>query len=239
MTLFGTMIRSAAASERHVEEPERADDPLDCPASAPPSRTRSPTRNGRVLAGPAGEHVAERLLGRETEHHRRERTADRERRVQPGDPQGDDDHRDDRRRRTRNPTVPAVPGSSRPKSIGATPRASERARAQPRTTRSDDGRDPHRRAEAGEQGLALAEEHQDAGDQGSEDETRAAGALRLGTVDLAAEADLAPLLGAALERGQVAQALAAIGVLAPPEWIEAASTPTNRSRASYTSRFQA
>ena len=45
------MIESSPWRERRVEQPERADDALDWPASGPPCRrTRSPTRNGRALS---------------------------------------------------------------------------------------------------------------------------------------------------------------------------------------------
>ena len=68
-------------------------------------------------------------------------------------------------RRIMKPTVPAVPGSIRRKSAGAMP-SPERPRQGPAEDHQQrDGRDPHRRREAGEEGLALAEEDQHAGDQ--------------------------------------------------------------------------
>ncbi|MGH2955272.1 MAG: hypothetical protein ACRDK9_14900 [Solirubrobacterales bacterium] len=103
--------------------------------------------------------------------------------------------------RIRKPTVPAVPGSRRRKSAGAKQAASERARESPAEQNQGDHRgDPHRLAAAREEVAAPTEDHQHEGDQGGDQHRPAARSLRLGTVDLAAKADLPPDLRAALER---------------------------------------
>ena len=77
-----------AVGEDRVEQPERADDALDLPASAAALQPHAvaDAERPRAEQHEAGEEVAERLLGGETEDDRGERAADGQRaRVQAGD----------------------------------------------------------------------------------------------------------------------------------------------------------
>ena len=81
-----------------------------------------------------GDHVAERLLRRETEDDREDRATDGQRaRVEPGDAERREQRDDRGTSRTRKPTVPAVAASIRRNSHGVK-RPKSRASRQPRNT---------------------------------------------------------------------------------------------------------
>ena len=73
--------RVIARGERRVEQPERADRALELARerAALQAHAVAHAERARAQQHRAGDHVAERLLGRETEDHRRERAAEGER----------------------------------------------------------------------------------------------------------------------------------------------------------------
>ena len=135
--VVGDHDRVLALGEGHVEQAERGHGALDLagqPAALQADAVADPER-ARGDQDHAGDQVAERLLGGETEDDRGDGAADGQRaRVEARDPQraqrGDDQERqpDQEADRARGA------GSTRRNSPGSTQRPRSRASAQPRTT---------------------------------------------------------------------------------------------------------
>ena len=130
--------RVLALREGRVEQAERGDDALDLAghgAGLQPHAVADPER-ARGDQDHAGDQVAERLLGRETDDDGGDRASDGQRgRVQPADAQRQQHGgRDHAPAGSGTPTVPAVAGSMRRNSAGAAKRPRSRASSQPRPT---------------------------------------------------------------------------------------------------------
>jgi hypothetical protein len=218
-----------AAHQGGVEEAERGHYPLHLAGELAADQAHAladPERPCR-LKDDSGKEVRHRLLRGEADHDRREGPSDRQRTgVEPGDPQRDGHHHHDR--------PEAEQEAHRPRRAGI--HATEEGRSDPATRHSReapaedhetaDCGDPDLRVEAWEQFLAMVEGQQHRGDQHADQHESPAGPLRLGSVDLGAQADLTPFLGSALE------------VWRPPEiWGYARQTPRwHYSRVSQLSR---
>jgi len=104
------------ADERRVEETQLSHDTLG-PARQDTTLQANALADAKRPIGDqddAGEQIAENLLGGETDDHSRESTPHREgTAIQPGDPQGDEQHHDDREQPYEEPDRAAVPGSRR------------------------------------------------------------------------------------------------------------------------------
>ena len=193
-----------AADQGGVEEAERADDSLQLPASAPPtSRTRSPTRNGRVLSStrPANRLPSVCCAARpSTTAVTAPPTASVPvRRPAILQRQRDDDGRSSSAGSGTRP-CPRSPDPCGETAPGRSPRPSAWASAHPRIARATTVATFTGVPRPGNERPAMVEEHQDRGDQAQQDEDPAAGPLGALAIDLGPEADLAPLLGARLER---------------------------------------
>jgi hypothetical protein len=94
--LFGTIIRSApltARVERRVEQPEGADDALVVDPAALELDALADTEGPRTQQHHPREQVAQGLLGRQARDDRREGRAHGQRLgLDPGDPEGDQQH---------------------------------------------------------------------------------------------------------------------------------------------------
>ena len=138
-TLLGTMIESSPVAKVVYSSPSELTVPSNVPASGPPCRrTRSPTRNGRALSRtvPANRFpsVCCAASPRITAVKAPPRASVRA--SMPATRSATTTATSTVTRRTRNPTVPAVAGSSRRNSGGPSTRPSARAIAQPRITRA-------------------------------------------------------------------------------------------------------
>ena len=123
-----------ALGERRVEQAERADDPLDLSSDGAglEADALADAERSRAQQHHAGEQVAERLLRGKTEDHGGE-CARRDQRaaLTPAISSATRSVMPTVTRRTRKPTVPAVPGSIRRKNVGPATRPMSRAIAQP------------------------------------------------------------------------------------------------------------
>src|SRR4051794_8590556 len=148
-----------AVDKGRIEEPEGADDPLHASrhgAAAKAHALAAAEGPGREEHHP-GKEVSDRLLRSKTENHRCDRAADGKRvSVEPGDPQGDDDHRRDREQPYEEPGGSGGGGIHPAHEHRRDPTPQRTCKPPSQDNQGDDGRDSRLGAQPGKSVLRWA-----------------------------------------------------------------------------------